>query len=422
MRSDPQSEMTRYNWVLLISLYVTQFLAMGFFLIALVAIMREQGYSLETLSLIYLLGLFWVLKFLWAPVIDRWTLPGQGHFRSWLLLLQFLMVVVLLVISRQSPQGSFTVLFLLCMLLAFLSATQDIATDGLACSLLLPAERGLGNGVQSAGGLIGNLLGGGGVLMLYPWLGWQGSLYLLAAGTGSSLLLLFFFREPDIRPVTQGVGNIFRHARVFWNQPNYRHWLKLLLIFPAGIGLAYGLLTPMLVDAGWRMEQIGLVMNVLGSLVGVLASIWIGWLLRHRGRRWVLLLSALIQCVALLAIFLLVFGYTDLVSVSVAVGLFYFTFSAVTTVLMTLMMDYASRTTPATDYAMQFSINSLLSYLMASSSMLLAAWLGYGWVLLLALLLSVSGLFLSLKFQVSGVSCNRKNEISSAIREERTCT
>jgi len=140
MHSDQPSEMTRYNWVLLFSLYITQFVAMGFFLIALVAIMREQGYSLESLSVIYLLGLFWVFKFLWAPAIDRWKLPGRGHFRSWLLLLQFLMVVVLLVIAQQPLDGSFTKLFLYCMLLAFLSATQDIAADGLSCSLLLPTE------------------------------------------------------------------------------------------------------------------------------------------------------------------------------------------------------------------------------------------------------------------------------------------
>ncbi|OOV85994.1 MFS transporter [Oceanospirillum linum] len=402
MHSDQPSEMTRYNWVLLFSLYITQFVAMGFFLIALVAIMREQGYSLESLSVIYLLGLFWVFKFLWAPAIDRWKLPGRGHFRSWLLLLQFLMVVVLLVIAQQPLDGSFTKLFLYCMLLAFLSATQDIAADGLSCSLLLPTERGVGNGVQSAGGLIGNMLGGGGVLILYPWLGWEGSLYLLAAGTSISLILLFFFREPDTRPVVQGVGNVFRYIQTFWKQPHYGGWLRLLLIFPAGIGLAYGLLTPLLVDVGWSMEQIGLVMNVIGSLVGVFASILVGWLLHRYTRRRVLLSSAIFQCAALLALLLPVLGYTDLLSVGLAIGLFYFAFTAVTTVLMTLMMDHASKATPSTDYAMQFGINALLSYLMAAASMLLAGWLGYGGVILFALILGLSGLLLSLRFQSSG--------------------
>lgn len=234
--------------------------------------MREQGYSLESLSMIYLLGLFWVFKFLWAPIIDRWKLPGQGHFRSWLLLLQFLMVVVLLVISQQPLDGSFTQLFLYCMLLAFLSATQDIAADGLSCSLSLPTERGVGNGVQSAGGLIGNMLGGGGVLMLYPWLGWENSLYLLALGTSVSLLLLFFFREPDTRPVAQGVGNVFRYIHIFWKQPNYGGWLRLLLIFPAVIGLAYGLLAAWLWGWSWLDPAIALVASfvILRWAVGLL--------------------------------------------------------------------------------------------------------------------------------------------------------
>lgn len=414
--------MTRYNWVLLFSLYITQYVAMGFFLIALVAIMREQGYSLESLSVIYLLGLFWVFKFLWAPVIDRWTLPGRGHFRSWLLLLQFLMVVVLLVISQQSLDGPFIQLFLYCLLLAFLSATQDIAADGLSCSLLLPTERGAGNGIQSAGGLIGNMLGGGGVLMLYPWLGWQGSLYLLAAGTSVSLILLLFFREPDTRPVVQGVGNIFRYIRTFWKQPGYGNWLVLLLIFPAGMGLAYGLLTPLLVDVGWRMEQIGLVMNVIGSLVGILASFLTGWLLHRYARRRVLLSSALFQCAALLFLLLPVFGHTDFLSVSLAIGLYYFAFTAMTTVLMTLMMDHASSATPSTDYAVQFGLNSLLSYSMAAVSMLLAAWLGYGGVIMLALLMGLSGLLLSLKFQSSGAGNALVSSLHTEEIKEGSCT
>ena len=68
-----------------------------------------------------------------------------------------------------------------CAVLAFLSSTQDIATDGLSRRLLSEKERGLGNGIQSAGGMLGNLLGGGAVLMAYPYLGWKGCMVILAS-------------------------------------------------------------------------------------------------------------------------------------------------------------------------------------------------------------------------------------------------
>ncbi len=72
------------TWLLLVSLYITQNLGLGFFWIALVAIMRQQGFPLERLGVIYLLGLFWVIKFLWAPLIDR-----IGFGRPWPLLNPF---------------------------------------------------------------------------------------------------------------------------------------------------------------------------------------------------------------------------------------------------------------------------------------------------------------------------------------------
>jgi len=394
MHSDLHIKISPFSWTLLLSLYVTQFLAMGFFLVALVAIMRDLGFSLEMLSTIYLLGLFWVLKPLWAPVIDKYRLPGRGHFRSWLMLLQGSMVLVLLLLSQLMPENSFWTVFMVCMVFAFLSATQDIATDGLALRLLTPANRGIGNGVQSAGGLIGNMLGGGGVLLLYPFLGWQGSILLLSAVTSISLILLFFLREPEVSFATQEKVGFVRRALKFWRQPGYMSWLKLLLIMPMGIGLGYGLLVPMLVDSGWSMDQIGLVMNVAGSLCGIGASILTGMYIRKVGRYLALRRAAWIQCFALLCLLIPAAEYTSQLSVYFAVCAYFIAFSAVSTVLMTLMMDHASVETPATDYALQFSINIMMSYIMSSFSMLLAGWLSYWTVILLAFALSVLGYLL----------------------------
>lgn len=74
--------MTTSRWALLGSLYVTQYFGPGFFLIALVAILRESGAALEMVSVVYLLGLVWALKFLWAPWVDRWQSRQIGHFRA----------------------------------------------------------------------------------------------------------------------------------------------------------------------------------------------------------------------------------------------------------------------------------------------------------------------------------------------------
>lgn len=383
--------MTPFRWALLGSLYVTQFLALGFFLIALVAILRQEGAPLEQLGMIYLLGLVWVAKALWAPLVDRLHFGVLGHYRGWLALTQTALVVCLLVAGQFDVMTDFEVVFVLSLIVSLLSATQDVAADGLACRLLSPANRGVGNGVQMAGGLAGNIIGGGGVLMLYPTIGWEGSMVLLAAGVALPLTLILWFREPswaadsrDVPDERRG-GVSFGQLWRFWQRPGGRHWLAILLVFPIAISMAYALITPILVDADWPLERIGFALNVVGSAVGMLTALAAGWVIRWIGRRAALVGAALVQAVGLLLLLLPASGATGVASVIITVCAVFLPYGAVATVVMTLMMDKAAvSASPATDFTVQYSVYSLVGFSAGAIGLSLAAQLGYQAVIVLA--------------------------------------
>lgn len=122
----------RGTFALLASLYVSQFLGVGFFFTALVAILRDRGVPLEQLAVIQALGLVWAVKFLWTPLIDRY---GR-RYRSWLLVLQPLIAVAPLATIPLDPVADFGSLILLAALVVLVSATQDIAADALAVRVL----------------------------------------------------------------------------------------------------------------------------------------------------------------------------------------------------------------------------------------------------------------------------------------------
>ena len=383
--------MTPFRWALLGSLYVTQFLALGFFLIALVAILRQEGAPLEQLGIIYLLGLIWVAKALWAPLVDRLRFGVLGHYRGWLVLTQSGLVLCLLVVGQFDVMTNFEIVFILSLIVALLSATQDVAADGLACRLLSPADRGVGNGVQMAGGLAGNIIGGGGVLMLYPTIGWEGSMMLLAAGVALPLALILWFREPpwasvgnDLSVERRG-GISLRQLWRFWKRPGGGRWLAILLVYPIAISMAYAMITPILVDADWSLERIGFVLNIVGSAVGMLAALAAGWAIRWIGRRAALVGAALAQAVGLLLLLLPASGATGAASVTVSLCAVFLPYGAVATVVMTLMMDRASASaSPATDFTVQYSVYSLMGFLAGAIGLSLAAQLGYQGVIMLA--------------------------------------
>ena len=183
-------------WLLLISLHMTQYLAMGFLFIGLTTILRQQGASLESLAFIWLLGIFGVLKFLWAPFMDRFKVLPNGHYRGWLLLSQSAMIVTLLAMSQLDVTRQPSLVIVFSGLLSLFASTQDNAAHALAFRLLDEKERGIGNGLQFAGGMLGNIIGSGGVILAYPLVGSQGAMLLLAAGTACSLIQLFLFKEP----------------------------------------------------------------------------------------------------------------------------------------------------------------------------------------------------------------------------------
>lgn len=154
---------------LLGSLYLSGFLGAGFFLTGLLAILRDGGASLAQLGVVQALGLLWAAKFLWAPLVDRYGDRRRGHYRSWILLVQPALVVTLMLaaVVVADPVDDYPRLVVIIAGVLLLSATQDIATDALATQVVRAADRGIANGIQTAGGLLGNLIGSGAVLIVY---------------------------------------------------------------------------------------------------------------------------------------------------------------------------------------------------------------------------------------------------------------
>lgn len=381
------------HWTLLASLYTTQYLGLNFFLVALVAILRAEGVGLDRLGLVYMLGLIWPLKLLWAPVIDRFSIGRTGQYRGWLLLTQGLLVLLLLAIGMCDVITEFPRVYVLCLAVALLAATQDMAVDGLACRLLPERGRGFGNGLQIAGGLAGNILGGGLVLMLYPGIGWAGCLMLLAALTAIPAVQLIWFAEPDWPRPVQATGRFYRRMMAFWLLPGQGRWLAVLLLVSASSGMAYGVLMPLLVDRGWGPARIGLTVNVFGSVAGLVAALASGWVMHRLRRRRALVLGVGLQLVGIAVLLLPAWGVEQAAAFGAIV--YFLCYNPAAVVMAAMMMDRSAQQSPATDYSLQFTCGQFAAIAAMSAGAPLAAQLGYAGALGVALGLGALGLAMS---------------------------
>jgi PAT family beta-lactamase induction signal transducer AmpG len=128
---------------------------------AMQAWLTAEGLSVSLIGFLALVGLPYTFKFLWAPLLDRFDLPGFGRRRGWIMVSQALIAVLLFALAGVSPVQSLPVFAGLALALAFASATQDVVVDAYRTDLLAPRERGLGSSLTVAGYRVSMIVSGG---------------------------------------------------------------------------------------------------------------------------------------------------------------------------------------------------------------------------------------------------------------------
>jgi predicted MFS family arabinose efflux permease len=377
---------------LLAVLYGSQVIALTFFVYALPAVLRDQGASLRLIGLIQLLALAWVAKAAWAPLVDRYGSRRLGHYRGWLLALRVLTILAILALGPVPPDDELPLLVALVAVVVVLSATQDIAADATAVRLLAPSERGVGNGIQRAGSYFGYVVGAGGVLVVYDRLGWAAALAVMAALTAVPLPMLLRYREPEVVLAGSRPAASWRTVGSFFRQPGAARWaLVVLPLYLVGVGTAYPLMTPMLVDAGWPLDRIGAVSMVGGGLVAILASLAGGVIVTALGRRLALVVFGLVQVAAVAALLPLAQGPVGTLTGLAAVASFNLAFAMAGTAISTVNMDWCRPSSAGSDYTVQDSFVHLLMQVAGSAGLALADAVGYAALLAGSMVLGLAG-------------------------------
>jgi len=132
---------------------------------AMQAWMSAELVDVATIGFLSLVGLPYTFKFLWAPLMDRFELPGLGRRRGWIVLTQLLLAAGLWAMAHISPSDATRAFALLAVAVAFLSASQDVVIDAYRTDVLDPAQRGLGSSLAVLGYRLAMIVSGGLVMI-----------------------------------------------------------------------------------------------------------------------------------------------------------------------------------------------------------------------------------------------------------------
>ncbi len=244
--------------------------------------MARENVDISTIGYFSWVGLSYSLKFIWAPFIDRFTLSKLGRRRSWILAAQILLLVSIFFLGSLSPTEDLALMALICVIIGFFSATQDISIDAFRREYLDDKELPFGSGMNQYGYRIAMLLSGGLGMGLvgseFINLSWHELYYLMACCMLIGIGVTIWAKEPEVEDFDQVKSlksAIINPFKEFLTRDRALIILLFVFFFKLGDAMSGAMLSPYYVQMGYSNADIALIAKTFG-LSAVLLGLFVG--------------------------------------------------------------------------------------------------------------------------------------------------
>ena len=361
--------------------------------------MTKEGVSLTSIGLFSLVALPYSLKFLWSPLLDRYVPPFMGRRRGWLVITQIALMIAISCMFFQQPKQALQLLAVNAIVIAFFSASQDIAFDAYRTDVLEEAEMGAGAAITVLGYRLALVLTGSLALILADRLPWSVVYLFMAALMLVGLVSTFFAPEPT-KPVHTPeslVDAIVLPFIDFFQSHGVSLGVVSLLfitLYKFGDAMLNNMSTPFLLQTGFSQTDLGVIrggMGLIATLVGTLVG---GSVMSKLGIYKSLWIFGGLQCLSNLGYLAIAFFGKNYDLLVLSINIENFCGGMGTAAYVAYLMSLCNPSFTATQYA-------LLSSLMAVSRDILIAPAGKiaeltGWTnfMIISIVAAIPGLLL----------------------------
>ncbi|BBO60494.1 AmpG family muropeptide MFS transporter [Mycoavidus sp. B2-EB] len=271
--------------------------------------LRSEKVDLESIGLFALIQFPYTWKFIWAPIMDRFSpqLLGVrlGRRRAWMLCTQLGVAGLIAALGFISPRDTLWVVAVLAAALAFFSASLDIVLDAYRRELLNDHEQGLGTAIHVNAYKISSLVPGALALILSDHIQWSTVFLITAAFMLPGIILALVVREPTVHvaPPKTLRDAVVLPFQEFMKRNGWRHALLVLafiFLYKLGDSMATSLATAFYLDLGFTRTEIGVIAKTVGLWASIGGGVVGGVLLMQLGIARGLWLFGVAQMVAIL--------------------------------------------------------------------------------------------------------------------------
>ena len=361
--------------------------------------LREEGIDLSTIGFFAAAGLPYTLKFLWAPLLDRYAPPILGRRRGWLFLAQACLVLGLAFMASVDPQNQIGLVGFIAFWIAFFSATQDIVVDAYRRETLSDEELGLGSSLYVYGYRVALWVTRTAPLFVAQYWSWQAAYLLMALLMAVNLLVTVLAREPEVEGRTP---ESLRAAVVeplveFFTRSRLRDAVLVLLfilLYKVGDSYASVLTAPFYIDLGFSKAEIGAVDGTVGFFTQIIGLLLGGLTILRIGIMRSLWVFGILQMISTAGFVFLAELGNNTFGLGLVIGFENASSGMGTAAFVAYMASLTDKRFTATQYALLTSLMAVPLNLLGATSGLLAETLGWFNFFLACTLMALPGLVL----------------------------
>ncbi len=358
--------------------------------------MTKVGVDLRTIGVFSLLGLPYTLKFLWSPFMDRFVPPWLGRRRGWMLPIQFALFGGIVAMGFGSPERAIFAIAALAFLVAFSSASQDIAIDAYRTDVLKQEERGAGTAVFVIGYRIAMIVSGALALVLSDHIGFQNTYLIMAGFMVIGMIGAIFSPEPQVTTVAPKSMNeaVWGPLKDFFSRRSAAALLLAIVLYKLGDAYAGTLTSVFLIITGFSASEVGTINKGLGLVSTLLGAAVGGTLMVRLGLFRSLLAFGVLQLVSNLSFMVLAWTGKSYPVMVFAVAFENLCGGMGTAAFVAFLMSLCNKRYTATQFALLSSLAVLGRVFVAPTSGYVVKFVGWANFFLLTAVTALPGLLL----------------------------
>lgn len=364
--------------------------------------LRVEGIGLAEIGFFTLVGLPYTWKFLWSPVMDRYTLPFLGRRRGWMFVTQLALMAIIASMGFVNPVLSIWTVASLAAALAFFSASQDIVLDAYRRELLPDAELGLGNSIHVQAYRLAGLVPGSLALILADFLPWHVVFMVVASFMSVGLILTIFIHEAIAEPSPPETlfKAVVEPIREFFQRKGVRTALLILafmFLYKLGDSMATALSTAFYIDLGFSLSEIGTIAKFASLIAAIVGGLAGGLIMIKLGINRALWLFGVVQMVSIFGFALLAEVGANPWMLGFVVAFEYMGVGLGTAAFIAFIARTTNPVFAATQFALFTALTALPRTLFNSSAGVIVESIGYTSFFLFCAALAVPGMLLLFK-------------------------